>query len=105
LQRVFSEEELQLVRGAAKQRRSEILAGRFAVKEAVAKAFGTGFSNGLSFRDISTLRGELGEPVIHLHGSARELANSLHVSAIRVSLSHAGGLAVAYVLLECAQAE
>lgn len=101
LRRVYTEEELQLVRGVSDGRKSEILAGRFAVKEAVAKALGTGISDGVSFRDIQTLRGEHGEPRVRLSGKAREKADSLGVMKVSVSLSHAAGLAVAYVLLEC----
>ncbi|MFC4769037.1 holo-ACP synthase [Effusibacillus consociatus] len=101
LDRVYTEQELQLVQEVSAERRSEILAGRFAVKEAVAKALGTGISGGITFRDIETLRGKDGEPVVHLQGKARQIADTLGVSAVRVSLSHASGLAIAYVLLEC----
>lgn len=101
LQRVYSDAELQLVQGVSKQRKAEILAGRFAVKEAVAKAFGTGISNGITLRDIQTLREANGQPIVLLQGIARDTADALGVTAIQVSLSHAGGLAVAYVLCEC----
>jgi holo-[acyl-carrier protein] synthase len=98
--RVYTQDELSLVQQVSEQRKFEILAGRFAVKEAVAKAFGTGIAEGLSFQDIETVRGSKGEPVVSLHGKARELADSIGVRAVRVSLSHASGLAIAFVVLE-----
>lgn len=99
LQRIYTEEELKLVEGVSTSRRIEILAGRFAVKEAVTKALGTGISNGITFRDVQTLRGSRGEPVVSLLGSAAKAAASLGVDEVKVSLSHAGGIAAAYVLL------
>ncbi|WP_018131213.1 holo-ACP synthase [Effusibacillus pohliae] len=100
LQRVYTANELQLVQGASKQRKLEVLAGRFAIKEAVAKAFGTGISGGLTFHDIETMRGPNGEPVVSLHGKARQLAEAAGVVHVKASLSHAAGLAIAFVLLE-----
>lgn len=100
LDRVYTPEELNLVLGVSEQRKNEILAGRFAVKEAVSKALGTGVAEGLSFQDIETGRGSKGEPVVTLRGKARDLADSMGVREVQVSLSHAAGLAIAYVLLE-----
>lgn len=99
LQRIYTEEELNLVKDVSNGRRIEILAGRFAVKEAVTKALGTGISTGITFRDIQTLQGTRGEPVVSLLGNAINVAESLGVQEVKVSLSHAGGIAAAYVLL------
>ena len=55
------------LRGANK---AERLAGRFAVKEAVMKALGTGKSQGILWRDVETVRGRMGRPEVHLHGQA-----------------------------------
>lgn len=100
VKRVYTQEELSLVEQVSEQRKIEILAGRFAVKEAVAKAIGTGIAEGVSFQDIETVRGPKGEPVVSLHGKTRKLADSIGVKAIRVSLSHSAGLVIAFVMLE-----
>lgn len=100
LQRVYTAEELELIENVSEQRKHEILAGRFAVKEAVSKALGTGIADGVTFKDIQTVKGLKNEPVVTLSGKALQLAEKQGVCNIRVSLSHAGGLAIAYVLLE-----
>ena len=74
-------------------------AARFAAKEAVSKAFGTGIGRQVSWRDIEVKRKESGEPYVILHGSAAELAASLKVSQALVSLSHSDHYAVANAVL------
>ena len=74
-------------------------AARFAAKEAVAKAFGTGIGAHAAFIEIEVDRQTSGQPMILLHGSAAETARNLHVSIIRVSLSHTADHATAMVLL------
>ena len=60
-------------------------AARFAAKEAVAKALGTGFSNGVSWKDIEVLRSEGGMPSVRLHGGAQTVAESLQVAKVLVT--------------------
>jgi holo-[acyl-carrier protein] synthase len=80
-------------------------AGRFAVKEAVSKAFGTGFGPRLGLQDIEVVRDEeSGAPSVRLSGKAQELAQSKGVSSVLVSLSHTRNYAVAHALLIGAQA-
>jgi holo-[acyl-carrier protein] synthase len=71
------------------------LAGRFAAKEAVLKALGTGWRGGIEFRDIETLPDRLGKPLVALHGKTAKLAQTLGIDHILVSISHAGEYAVA----------
>lgn len=73
------------------------LAKRFAAKEAVAKALGTGMREGVRFQDIEIVRGELGKPEVRLHGvaSARAAGMSLHLS-----ISDEKHYAVAFVVAE-----
>ncbi len=73
-------------------------AGRFAGKEAVAKALGTGFSGKVTWSGIEILRLPSGAPTVRLSGGALELAQSLGVTGWVVSISHCGGLAVASVI-------
>lgn len=76
------------------------LAGRFAAKEAAAKALGTGFSQGLWFTHLEILPDGLGRPELRLLGPARARAQALNASAAHISLSHGRDAAVAVVILE-----
>jgi holo-[acyl-carrier protein] synthase len=78
--------------------RPESLAARWAVKEAVAKALGTGFGP-VSHREIEVLRKTSGQPELHLHGKARALAEAHGLSSWAVSVSHDGGFAIAFVVV------
>lgn len=78
--------------------RIERLAGRFAAKEAVLKALGTGFGAGVAFTDVVIHRAPGGAPEVQLGGGAAQAARTLGVTAWRLSISHAGGLAMASVL-------
>lgn len=75
------------------------LAARFAAKEAVAKAFGTGL-RGFAFRDIEVRSDPLGKPEIVLHEGAAALARRLGVDRVHVSLSTSGALALAHAVAE-----
>ena len=75
------------------------LAARFAAKEAVAKALGTG-GQGFSFRDIEVLNDASGRPVVTLHGGAAEVAQRANVLSVHVSLSHSTDMAVANAVAE-----
>ncbi len=74
-------------------------AARFAAKEATMKALGRGFGEGLAWREIEVARGT-GSPTVRLSGGALARAEALGVRRIHLSLSHAAGLAVAYVIAE-----
>jgi len=73
------------------------LAARFAAKEAVAKAFGTGIGH-VTWHDIEICRGASGEPILHLHGAAKRLAAEQQLSTWSLSLSHTQSYAVAFVV-------
>ncbi|MFM2318849.1 MAG: hypothetical protein RLZZ215_1470 [Pseudomonadota bacterium] len=75
------------------------LAKRFATKEAVAKALGTGIGKDASFAEIETRHNALGQPYVHLHGSALALAERLGVKEIQTSLADEREYAVAFVIL------
>ena len=98
LRRVYTEAETAYaMRGANK---AERLAGRFAVKEAVMKALGTGKSQGILWRDVETVRGRFGKPEVHLHGQAVKWAKWRSGDSVHVSITHDGGKALAFVILE-----
>jgi holo-[acyl-carrier protein] synthase len=100
LHRVYTERETDYAMRGAKK--AERLAGRFAVKEAVMKALGTGKSQGILWRDVETVRGPLGRPEVHLHGQAAKWRRG---GAVHVSITHDGGKAMAFVILEKAGGE
>ncbi len=98
IERVFCPEEIAVCDGAA--RPAEAYAARFAAKEAVVKAFGTGFSKGITPAAIIVCGGERTRPTIRLQARALDLADSLNVSRIHVSLTHTAGSACAIVVVE-----
>jgi holo-[acyl-carrier protein] synthase len=73
------------------------LAARFAAKEAVAKALGTGLGD-IAFTDIEIVRGENREPILKLSGNALKVANELGLTEWAISLSHTHEYAVASVV-------
>ena len=92
--RVYTEAERAYCRGRAPQ-----LASRFAAKEAVMKALGTGI-RGVRWRDIEVVRQRGRAPTIHLHGTALARAERLGIGHLAVSLSHSEEYAVAFVVGE-----
>jgi len=75
-------------------------AARFAVKEAVSKAFGTGMGPHIGWLDIETVRDDVtGAPSVKLLSKANDLAEKMGVDSIVVSLSHTRDYSVAHVLL------
>ncbi|MDX7990700.1 holo-ACP synthase [Xenorhabdus sp. Reich] len=76
------------------------LAKRFAVKEAAAKALGTGIRNGLAFNQFEVINDPLGKPTLKLHGEAVTLADKLNVKSIHVTLADEHRYACATVILE-----
>ena len=78
----------------------DALAARFAAKEACFKALGTGWNQGVSFRQVEVRSRESGAPELHLSGRALERAHELGVARLHVTLTHTGGFAGAAVVLE-----
>ena len=74
------------------------LAGRFAAKEAVLKALGTGWTRGISWRDVEILNEPGGRPVVVLRGGARRAAQEQGITQMLVSISHCRTHATAYAL-------
>lgn len=76
------------------------LAKRFAAKEALLKALGTGLRDGLSWQQIEVSNDELGKPIIELNGKAAELAKAKGVQSIHLSITDEKEMALAFVVLE-----
>lgn len=98
LNRIFTEDELSYC--LQKKYPHTHLAGRFASKEAAMKAFGTGLSRGIAWKDVEVVRNIDGKPDIVLHGKMAELAEISAVKYIHLSISHTNGNAIAQVILE-----
>jgi len=94
--RVFTDNEISYCE-SKKKVKYESYAVRFAAKEAISKALGTGISSGMSWHDMEVINNTSGKPQVFLHGKAKELSEELHISSISVSLSHCSEYAVAYV--------
>lgn len=93
-ERVFTEKERELI-GACAAR----AAGNFAVKEAVVKAFGTGFRK-VSPQEIEVLRDKAGKPYALLFGQAEKKATELGIDCLHVSISNEREYAIAFVVAE-----
>jgi holo-[acyl-carrier protein] synthase len=86
LQRVFLDGEVAYARSMKFPHLH--LAARFAAKEAISKAFGTGIGRDLGWRDMEIFREPSGAPQVRLHGRAETYAKQRGVSAVHISLSH-----------------
>ena len=94
LLRCYTSKEIELCKG-----RESMLAGNFAVKESVAKSFGTGF-RGFETIDIEVLRDDLGKPYVNLYGGARKIYDEMGATNIHVTITNTKEYAVAMAVLE-----
>jgi holo-[acyl-carrier protein] synthase len=97
LERIYTPAEIRFARG-----RPAELAARFAAKEAVAKALGVGMRMlspiGVGWHDVEVLNERSGRPYVRLHGRAQALAADQGLIEWSLSLTHDGGLAMAFVV-------
>ena len=96
--RVYTEAEIDYC--STRKAATQHYAGRWAAKEAVLKALGTGWRRGISWRDIEILNDRHGAPIVKLHGGAYDVAGSAGIRQIHLSISHCRSHAVAYVIAE-----
>lgn len=89
LQRVFTEAEIRQCRGKVTR-----LAGRFAAKEAISKALGTGL-HGVAWREMEVVQIRSGRPSVRLHGKAKARAELLGISAFDVSIADLAQFSIA----------
>jgi holo-[acyl-carrier protein] synthase len=96
INRVFTPHEIEYCssRAAATQH----YAGRWAAKEAVMKALGTGWVRGVNWTDIEIRNENGGRPAVSFRGSVRDLVESLGISEMHISISHCRTHATAYAL-------
>jgi holo-[acyl-carrier protein] synthase len=97
LHRLYTEEERRLSSHRASP--YPFLAGRFAAKEALLKALGTGWSAGVQWLDIQVLNDRAGRPIATVEGRTQALVREAGITGIFISLSHDGEYAIAEALL------
>jgi holo-[acyl-carrier protein] synthase len=100
LTRIFTPDEIAYCE--RKKNAAESYAGRFAAKEAAAKALGTGIARGVTWLEIEVRRERGERPTVHFTGRAAARAAALSVAAASLSITHSRELALATVLLESA---
>ncbi|MCY6483317.1 holo-ACP synthase [Clostridium aestuarii] len=97
INKIFNKNEVEYLK--SRNMRPEYVAGRFAAKEAVAKAIGTGFT-GFEFKDIEIDKTTLGKPIVILKGKAKKLDKKWGEYKFHLSISHSRDNAIAYAVLE-----
>jgi len=98
LERIYTEREIAYAE--SKANRFERYAARFAAKEAGMKALGTGWRGGIAWRDFEVANLPSGRPTLCFHGRAAEIAGTLGIQQITLSLTHTKEQALAMVILE-----
>jgi holo-[acyl-carrier protein] synthase len=97
LERVFTDREREYC--SRQKFPAQHYAGRFAAKEAVLKAIGTGWSAGVKWTDMEVLHGDGGGPIVNVSGRVKDLMDLKGVKQVLLSYSHDEGYAVAHVVL------
>jgi len=97
LERVFTDREREYC--SRQKFPAQHYAGRFAAKEAVLKAIGTGWSAGVKWTDMEVLHGDGGGPIVNVSGRVKDLLDLKGVKQVLLSYSHDEGYAVAQVVL------
>jgi holo-[acyl-carrier protein] synthase len=94
--RVYTPHEIEYCQ--ARKQATQHFAGRWAAKEAVLKALGTGWIKGISWRDVEIRTEPGGRPSVVLHGGALAASKRLGITAVMISISHCRSHATAYAL-------
>jgi holo-[acyl-carrier protein] synthase len=94
--RVYTQQEIQYCQ--SRRQATQHFAGRWAAKEAVLKALGTGWRRGISWRDVEVRNERSGSPVVTLYGGARDYIEQQGISQVLISISHCRSHATAYAI-------
>jgi holo-[acyl-carrier protein] synthase len=96
IDRVYTPLEIRYCR--SRKQATQHFAGRWAAKEAILKALGTGWRKGISWRDIEVRNDSSGRPVVGLRGGARDIVEQRGIREMLVSISHCRSHATAYAI-------
>lgn len=96
INRVYTPSEIRYCQ--SRKQATQHFAGRWAAKEAILKALGTGWRKGISWRDIEVRNDSSGRPVVGLRGGARDIVEQRGIREMLVSISHCRSHATAYAL-------
>ena len=96
LRRVYTEREIRYCQ--ARKHAIEHFAGRWAAKEAILKAIGTGWSRGVCWTDLEVRNGDRGQPRVVVSGGAREAALHRGINNVLITISHCRTYATAYAI-------
>lgn len=96
IDRVYTAAEIEYCR--SRKQATQHFAGRWAAKEAILKAIGTGWRRGISWRDMEVRNNEGGKPSVALRGGARDVVEQLGVGEILVTISHCRTHATAFAV-------
>ena len=100
IKRVFTDKEMQHINSFNyEQKKAERKGGKYAGKEAVAKAIGFGIAKGVSFNEIEILPNNDGKPQVSLSGKTKVIFNSLDEKNIEISISNTKNLASAVCII------
>lgn len=97
-ERILSSDELEAY--VSKKNKVTYLAKRFAAKEAISKALGTGMREGIDFKQLSIVSNQLGKPEVVLQGKAQDWAQNNKIARVHLSISDERDAAVAFAIAE-----
>ncbi len=98
INRVYTPLEIQYCQ--SRKQSTQHYAGRWAAKEAILKAIGTGWRKGISWRDIEVRNEPGGRPVVAMRGGARDVVEQLGITQMLISISHCRSHATAYAVAQ-----
>ena len=98
IRRVYTDHEIAYC--STKKAATQHYAGRWAAKEAVLKALGTGWVRGISWRDVEVRHKPGGAPTVALRGGAKEVLERSGITRMHISISHCRSHAIAYAIAE-----
>ena len=99
-ERVLGDSEIKAIEGKSLNNQIRFISNNFACKEAVAKALGLGFTEGISLKEIEILRKPSGQPFITLNGNTDKVAKNIGIKKFHISISDTKKLSMAFVVGE-----
>jgi holo-[acyl-carrier protein] synthase len=96
IDRVYTTAEIEYCR--SRKQATQHFAGRWAAKEAIMKAIGTGWRRGISWRDMEVRNHDGGKPTVALRGGARDVVEQLGIADVLISISHCRSHATAFAI-------